>query len=317
MSYESRMLDQLGMPSREDVMRVLLLTLLKHGGVIKEFGSGEQEIVDELATEFKLNAHQRTAVLQTVYRKENRVKNAFLWHRLLFRAADLLAKAELVSRPTETIQLTNKREWMLTEKGLDRALRMSNISPARKDDMAIRSVEVQRVVKQLKQSPWPAVYNPIDKGKTVSRTTRAAAVRARGFRQAITEAYGYHCSVCGLKIPSPDGLYWEVEAAHIVPNRSLGRDDVWNGLALCHIHHWAFDVGWFTLRQDYTIEVSNKIVSLPSGEGRMVEYEIIRDLAGKPSRIRLPDTKAVYPHPSAIVWHRENVFNQLQLNRRG
>jgi hypothetical protein len=51
MSYESKMLEQFAMPSRKQVEHTLLRVLLKHDGVIKEFGSGE-EIVDEIADEF-------------------------------------------------------------------------------------------------------------------------------------------------------------------------------------------------------------------------------------------------------------------------
>src|SRR6266487_3466980 len=105
MSYESTMLEQLAMPTRTRVGRALLRTLLKHGGVVKEFAAG-QEVVDEIADHFRLNEGQRTAALQTVYRKENRVKKALVWHRLLFRSADRLADKGLVSRPSETFQLT-------------------------------------------------------------------------------------------------------------------------------------------------------------------------------------------------------------------
>jgi len=83
MSYESRMLADLAMPSRSNVQRALLRTLLKHGGVVKEFAAGE-EVVGELADQFQLNSAQRTAALETVYRKENRLKKTLLWHRLPF-----------------------------------------------------------------------------------------------------------------------------------------------------------------------------------------------------------------------------------------
>jgi hypothetical protein len=131
-SYESRMLGQLAMPTRTQVGRALLRTLLKHSGVVKEFGAGH-EVVDQLADEFQLNRAQRTATLETVYRKEDRVKKSLLWHRLLFRAADLLALEGLVSRPTQTVRLTGKREWMLTEKGFDEALRISDIPTTAKN----------------------------------------------------------------------------------------------------------------------------------------------------------------------------------------
>ncbi len=39
----------------------------------------------------------------------------------------------------------------------------------------------------------------------------------------------------------------------------MGKDDIWNGIALCHLHHWAFDVGWFALLNDYNIQLSTKL----------------------------------------------------------
>src|SRR6266404_4639944 len=160
-SYEKRMLQQLAMPTRTQVGRALLRTLLKHGGVVKEFGAG-QEVVDEIADQFQLNKGQRTAALETVYRKENRVKKALLWHRLLFRAADSLASEYLVSRPTQTLQLTGEREWMLTEKGFDQALRISRIPASEKEFLPIKSFEVQKLVNKLIETPRPKIYQPFD-----------------------------------------------------------------------------------------------------------------------------------------------------------
>ncbi|MEW6108810.1 MAG: HNH endonuclease [Nitrospirota bacterium] len=307
MSYERAMLERLAMPPRKQVEQALLRALLKHGGVIKEFGAG-QEIVDEIADDFGLNEEQRSAFLQTVYRKENRVKKALLWHRLLFRAADSLAKEKLVSRPTQTYNLTKKTEWMLTEKGFDEALRLSNIPVTKKNVLPIKSFEVQKVVKRLNESPRPENYNPFDKEKKVRKVTRESTIRMRGFRQAVIEAYSYKCAVCGMIINSPDSLSWEVEAAHIVPHNSMGRDDIWNGLALCHLHHWAFDVGWFTLLDNYMINVSSQYYSLPSDFGKLGDYEFIRILAKKNRRIHLQGRSEIYPHHNAIRWHRQNVF---------
>ena len=107
MSYESKMLEDLRMPTRKEVEQALLRSLFNNNGVIREFGANER-IVEEIADEFGLSEEQRTAYLETIYRKENRVKKSYLWHRLLFRAADSLAKEKLVSRPTQTIFLTNK-----------------------------------------------------------------------------------------------------------------------------------------------------------------------------------------------------------------
>jgi hypothetical protein len=144
MSYERKMLEELAMPTRKQVERTLLQALLKHGGVIKEFGTG-QDIVDEIADDFGLNEHQRSAFLQTIYRKENRIKKSLLWHRLLFRAADSLARENFVSRPTQTFRLTNRKEWMLTENGFDQAMKFCNIPAAKKNFLQIKSYEVQKI----------------------------------------------------------------------------------------------------------------------------------------------------------------------------
>jgi len=309
MSYESEMLAQFNMPTRQDVEKCLLQALLTHGGVIKEFGPG-QEIVDEIANDFGLSEQQRSAFLETIYRKENRRKKAYLWHRLLFRAADSLAKKKLLSSPKQTLQLTNKREWMLTEKGFDKALKVSQIPLARKSFLPIRSYEVQKIAKKLAECSSPKNYNPFDKGKKVVKTIMKSTMRTRGFRQAVIDVYRYKCAICKMKINSPDGLSWEVEAAHIVPHSVMGRDDIWNGLALCRLHHWAFDVGWLTLRDDYRLEVSSKVNSLPSNYGRMGGYEFIRAISSKRMKILLPSRRGLYPHHNAIRWHRQNVFHQ-------
>jgi len=300
---------QFAMPSRNEVEQALLRVLLNRGGVITEFGSG-QEIVDEIAREFGLNDQQRAAFLETTYRKENRVKKSLLWHRLLFRAADSLAKQNLVSRPTQTLRLTNRKEWMLTEKGFDAALKLCDIPLSKKEFLPTKSYEVQKIVKKLFESPRPKNYAPIDPNKKITKTTTESALRNRGFRQAVVEAYECKCAVCGLKIQSPDSQLWEVEAAHIVPNRALGRDDIFNGIALCHLHHWAFDVGWFTLSDDYKIQASSRLDSLPPDFGRIGVHEVFRALADSRSKIFLPNRREIYPHNNALQWHRQNIFHR-------
>ncbi|WP_244531481.1 HNH endonuclease [Halogranum amylolyticum] len=49
----------------------------------------------------------------------------------------------------------------------------------------------------------------------------------------------------------------EVEAAHIYPRSENGADDPRNGLALCKLHHWAFDSGWLAVSDDYEILVKD------------------------------------------------------------
>lgn len=306
MSYESKMLEDLQMPTRKEVEEALLRSLFINNGTIKEFGASEK-IVNEIANEFGLNKKQRTAYLETTYRKENRVKKSYLWHRLLFRAADALAKEKLVSRPTQTTLLTNKKEWMLTEDGYDRALEILNVPVTQKDVLPIKSYEVQKIVKKIYKQERPENYNPFG-AKKVIQITREAKLRNRAFKQAVREAYDFKCAVCGMKIHSPNALQWEVEAVHIVPHSKNGRDDLLNGLALCRLHHWAFDVGWFTLGDNFNILASRRIKNLSADFGKLGDYDFIGQLSKENLRISLPSEQDIHPHPNAIKWHRENIF---------
>ena len=301
------MLIDLGMPSRKAVEEALLKSLFKHNGTIKEFAVGE-EIVEEIADDFHLNPQQRSAYLETVYRQENRVKRSRLWHRLLFRAADALAKEKLVSRPTQTAALTHTREWMLTEAGYDKALELFNIPASQKNTLQIKSYEVQKIVKQLNEQSRPDNYNPFETGRKVSRVIRDIKLRNRGFRQAIIEAYECKCAVCGMKMSSPDGTQWEVEAAHIVPHSLNGKDDILNGLALCRLHHWAFDVGWFTLEDNYRVLPSTRIGALAADFGKLGSYDCFRNLINGVGAISLPKNTEIYPHQNSIQWHRGHVY---------
>ncbi len=309
MSYESEKLKTLKMPIRKEVEEALLKSLFNHNGVIKEFSTGE-EIVDEIANYFELNDQQRKAYLETIYRKENRIKKSLLWHRLLFRAADSLAKERLITRPTETVQLTDKREWMLTEKGFDFALRLLNIPSSKKEFLPTKSYEVQKIVKKLKNKTRPNIYSPFDEEKNVIKITKESRIRTRGFRLAVIEAYDYKCAFCGMKINSPDSLIWEVQAAHIVPHRLKGKDDIWNALSLCHLHHWAFDVGWFTILNDYSIQLSSKIHCLHVDFGKFGESDFLRSFIKNRSKIFLPKDKEIHPHKNSLSWHRDNIFHQ-------
>lgn len=305
MSYEGKMLMDLGMPLRQDVEIALLKILFKNNGTVKEFNSNE-EIVNEIAEEFNLNEIQRNAVLERIYNKENRIVKSPLWHRLLYRAADSLAKKGFITNPSTTFQLTKRKEWMLTEMGFDKALKILNIPIEKKEILPVITFEVQSIVKELKEKPRPFSYNPFNEKKT-TKITREVKLRYRGFRQAIIEAYDYRCAICGLKLFSPNNVQWEVEAAHIVPHSSNGKDDIWNGIALCRLHHWAFDVGWFSLKDNFEILTSKHIGKIPTEMGKLGNYDLVGELVSN-KKIILPEQVDIYPHKNSIKWHRENVL---------
>lgn len=187
MSYEASMLATLEIPARQKVEQTLLTALFRHEGAIEEFGAGEQ-IVEEIADEFNLSHAQRTAFLETICRKENRLKKSSLWHRLLFWAADSLAKEKLMTRPTDTLKITGKREWMLTESGFDQSLQLLVIPSRVKETLSTKYFEVQKIVKQLVEASRPEKYDPADDSKIIVKTPKELTVRALGFRLAVLQA---------------------------------------------------------------------------------------------------------------------------------
>ncbi len=303
------MLEKYKMPQKVEVENAILISLFNHEGIIKEFSTGDK-IVEEIANKFNLNEEQRYVFLERIYRKENRIVKSPLWTRLLYRAADSLTKDKLITNPKTTFKLTNKKEWMLTEEGYNKVLKLLKIPISEKENFVTKTYEVQKIIKSIQDKPRPSSYQPIEDNSNRIVATREYKVRKRGFRLAVLEAYDYKCAFCGLKIFSlkNKNINWEVQAAHIVPHREKGKDDLLNGLSLCRLHHWAFDEGWLSIYDNYMIDVSKRIEKLPVQYGRLNEFDFIRYFLNDKKRIILPLNKNYYPHYNSIMWHRKNIF---------
>lgn len=88
--------------------------------------------------------------------------------------------------------------------------------------------------------------------RNAARWRRYAATRgptAAVFRRKVRRAYNSRCMVCGLRWPKNDSCGQPgVDSAHIVPWATYDCDEVYNGLCLCKLHHWAFDQGLIQIR---------------------------------------------------------------------
>lgn len=120
------------------------------------------------------------------------------------------------------------------------------------------------------------------------------------FRESVLEAYGHACALCGydVRLGRADlGL----GAAHIRWRPAGGEDHVTNGLALCAVHHRAFDRGAVTLKsEDYRILVSDRL------HGHSGFQEWFAAFEGREAR--LPEHAALLPSRSCLEWHEKNVF---------
>jgi len=73
-------------------------------------------------------------------------------------------------------------------------------------------------------------------------------VRDLSFKRRVLTAYSHQCAFCGIQLKL-------VDAAHIVPvSHEASTDQTCNGIALCALHHRAFDNALVTLNEQYQIK---------------------------------------------------------------
>jgi hypothetical protein len=131
----------------------------------------------------------------------------------------------------------------------------------------------------------------------LGRQLKETLVRPRNaaFVIVVRRVYGYRCIFCGAGLRAPNGLP-EVQSAHIYPKALDGSDDVRNGICVCRKHHWAFDVGWMAIADNYLTVVRDDIPRTP-------DYQFIYGLAG--SRISMPADLELAPHVIFLQQHRK------------
>jgi putative restriction endonuclease len=125
--------------------------------------------------------------------------------------------------------------------------------------------------------------------------------RDADFRREVLRAYEHSCAICGYdaKVGSNDlGL----EAAHIKWHQAGGPDKVQNGLALCTLHHKAFDLGAIGLNENRIIMISADVHG--HNQTRKLFYAFSRKNLRRPNRIEcVPDKRF-------ILWHCKEVFRK-------
>lgn len=109
--------------------------------------------------------------------------------------------------------------------------------------------------------------------------TRLAVARLHQakFRHTVLAAYRESCSVCSLRHTQL------LDAAHILSDRHQHGDPVvTNGLALCKIHHAAFDGNILGIRPDHVVEIRHDI--LDERDGPMLRHGL-QELHGGSLRV--------------------------------
>lgn len=112
------------------------------------------------------------------------------------------------------------------------------------------------------------------------------------FRGGVMLAYGGQCAICALR--HQDLL----DAAHIIGDGLPGGDPiVRNGLALCKIHHAAYDRDIVGISPDLVVHVNGSV--LEEVDGPMLRHGL-QDFHGQPLRV-VPSKKAQKPDPDRLA----------------
>lgn len=91
-----------------------------------------------------------------------------------------------------------------------------------------------------------------ERKEIVATVTRK--VRDNNFRSRVLTAYSQKCAFCGIQLKL-------IEAAHVLPVSAEGSpDDTSNGIALCSLHHKAYDNTLVGFDTDYRIVLNEEII---------------------------------------------------------
>ena len=153
------------------------------------------------------------------------------------------------------------------------------------DDPAARVVTLEVGVPVADTTPAGLVSPPEARAYAV-RDVRVRLHQQR-FRVNVLRAYRDRCAICALKQREL------VQAAHIIEDPDpAGIAAVVNGLALCAIHHLAYDRNLLGIDPTGVIHIARRV--LDEIDGPMLSAGLQR-FHGQP--IRLPRRSDDHPHP--------------------
>lgn len=140
------------------------------------------------------------------------------------------------------------------------------------------------IIKDKNQGLDNSIFSKEDRRAYITAETRVR-LHQHTFRIRVLDAYRNQCACCKLR---HDEL---LDAAHIIPDpEPEGLPVISNGIAMCKLHHAAFDNYIIGISPDYIIHVSNEI--LEEEDGPMLNYGL-QKMEG--IKLVLPYKEKYYP----------------------
>jgi putative restriction endonuclease len=109
------------------------------------------------------------------------------------------------------------------------------------------------------------------------------------FRQRVLVAYARQCALCRLRHTEL------LDAAHIREDSDGGEPIVPNGVAMCAIHHRAFDNALLGIRPDYVIEIRDDVLNEIDGPTLMHALQGLHA-----SKLALPRSPRAWPRQNLL-----------------
>ncbi len=157
----------------------------------------------------------------------------------------------------------------------------------------------QQFVVSLSEEALRVRHDLLDEDPELVRSYAERVVKARLhqplFRQRVLLAYENQCSICRLRHTRL------LDAAHVLADAEGGQPIVTNGIAMCKIHHAAYDADIFGINPKYEVGVRPDVMKELDGP---TLRHTLQEIDGQ--RIQLPNRRAAHPNPELLEvrWQR-------------
>ena len=264
------------------VMRVSDVVILNRSNL------GEEESLRDRAT-----------LLQEVWKRHEEFPNEI---SSLLKQHEAFVRGGLIT--TETQHLVTEIQKIVSERSVDLGIVYSergDVLPKLGDALHYQVsqplIDLERVDPEDIQLKRRAV-------KEWKRWANARGPASARFRQQVRDAYAATCLVCGGHFPKTNYTSTPgVDAAHILPWNEYELDEVYNGICLCKIHHWAFDEGIMLIRHErgtYVSEISNEAEEVIQEFNPQFSLNKLRNDVGIIPAERLPADPLQWPRPELL-----------------
>jgi len=141
----------------------------------------------------------------------------------------------------------------------------------------------------------PDVRHLTDAQRRYAQRLARQRLHQPAFRTRVLVAYNTSCAVCRLR----HGAL--LDAAHIVPDSDEhGAPTTDNGLALCKIHHAAYDSNMLGVTSDYEIRIQPRL--LQESDGPMLKHGL-QEMHGR--QLTVPERRRDQPARDLLAWRYE------------